>query len=84
MTITTAFRLYVQKHYPHLNDDEWILDDTIFRKEQLKLEHLKRSLPEGESLFKCFCFIHAHANIAIYIVLDKTGKEIYATGSMRI
>ncbi|EST11999.1 hypothetical protein [Sporolactobacillus laevolacticus] len=84
MNITTIFRQYIQEHCPHLNDNEWILDDALFRKEQLKMEHLKRVLPEGDTLFKCFCFIHAHADIAIYIILDQQGKKMYTIGSITI
>ncbi|MFT8391463.1 MAG: hypothetical protein ABF586_10345 [Sporolactobacillus sp.] len=84
MSLTTAFRFYIQKYFPDLNDNEWILDDALVRKEQLNLEHLQQKLPETESLFKCFCLIHAHSDIAIYIILDRTGKQIYATGSVRI
>lgn len=54
MNITTVFRLYVQRHYSHLNDDEWILDDVIFRREQLKSEHLKRILPDCRILLVAY------------------------------
>lgn len=84
MDIIGQFRHYLKTHHPDLDDDGWLVDGISFKKEQLKSEHLKEKLPKGMTTFKCYFFAHELSHTAVYLIVDREGKEVYDIDTLHI